>query len=122
MLKCSLYHNHAGCQQLFLGGVMTLARTAQRRDANEPEIVDALVALGCSVDRVPGGDGRMDLLIGFKGHDIKMEIKMPGEKLNPKQKTYHAEWKGSPIYLAHTAGEAIAIVCQVAKRRLVECP
>ncbi len=89
---------------------MTLSRMAQKRDANEPAIVDALEAIGCTVDRLPGGDGRMDLLVGRHGHDVKIEVKMPGEQLSVKQKRYHAEWKGAPIHVVSDVGTAVAIM------------
>lgn len=91
---------------------MTLARTAQKRDANEPEIVDALVALGCSVDRLPGGDGRPDLLVGDEGCDTKMEVKVPGKKLSGVQWEYHESWKGAPIHVVFTPEEACYIIEQ----------
>jgi hypothetical protein len=93
---------------------MTLSRIAQKRDANEPKIVDVLEALGCSVDRLPGGDGRMDLLVGDNWcgyrYDFKVEVKMPGEQLNPKQRQYHADWVGAPIHVVWTEADIIAVL------------
>jgi hypothetical protein len=94
---------------------------AQKRDANEPEIVDAMQAMGATVDRLPGGDGRPDLLVGFRGHTILIEVKVPGEKLNVLQKRFHAEWQGSPIHVVFRTSEAIAILHLYA-RRIVPCP
>ncbi len=96
---------------------MTINRIAAKRDANEPAIVDLLVLHGASVDRIPGGDGRMDLLVGYKGQDTKMEVKMPGETLNPKQKTYHRDWKGAPIHVVFNPQEALYIITEKHKRR-----
>lgn len=91
---------------------MTINRQAAKRDENEPDVVDALVLLGCSVDRVPGGEGRPDLIVGDDGEDTRMEVKMPGKTLNPKQKTYHREWKGAPIHVVFTPAEAVYIIEQ----------
>lgn len=99
---------------------MSVNRYSAKRDANEPEIIDALEAIGCSVDRTPGGEGRPDLIVGFRGSDVRIEIKMPGEKLNVIQRRYHSEWKGAPIHVAYSIAEAIAIVTTVAKRK--PCP
>ncbi len=96
---------------------MTLARTAQKRDANESTIVNFLMQHGCSVDVLPGGEGRMDLLVGDGGEDIKMEVKMPGKTLNPKQKKYHSDWKGAPIHVVFTPDQALYIVTELRKRR-----
>lgn len=96
---------------------MTINRQAAKRDENEPAIVTALEALGCSVDRVPGGNGRQDLLVGDDGDDTKMEVKMPGKTLNPAQKKYHREWKGMPIHVVFTPAEAVYIIEQKRLRR-----
>jgi hypothetical protein len=99
---------------------MSSVRRDQKRDANEPEIVDALEAVGCTVDRLPGGSGRPDLLVGHDGMDTKMEVKMPGEKMNSLQKTYHETWKGAPIHLVFNVGEALEIVAWKRKNRRVK--
>lgn len=85
---------------------------AQKRDANEPEIIAALEAAGCTVDQLPGGSGRPDLLVGDPQTRLPllMEVKMPLKAtLNPLQKKYHA-WSGAKIYLVTTPGVAIEII------------
>lgn len=42
---------------------------AESRDENEPQIVAALRAAGCSVEPLPGGGGRIDLLVGCKSDE-----------------------------------------------------
>lgn len=90
---------------------------AQKRDANEPELVDTLEALGCTVDRLPGGGGRPDLLVGFRGHTILIEVKVPGEELNRLQKRFHADWKGAPIHVAFSVQQIIEIVHHYRRRQ-----
>lgn len=90
---------------------------AQKRDANEPELVDTLEALGCTVDRLPGGAGRPDLLVGFRGHTILIEVKVPGEELNALQKKFHREWRGGPIHVAFTVQQIIEIIHAYSKRK-----
>lgn len=51
---------------------MSLARQAKRRDANEPEVVEALEACGAYVIRL---DVPCDLLVGFRGKFFALEIK-----------------------------------------------
>lgn len=88
---------------------MSLSRVNQKRDTNEPEIVAALEAAGCSVDRLPGGEGRPDLLVGYRLNNFLIEVKMPGKLLSPKQKAYHANHQGR-IHLIRTAEQALCLL------------
>jgi hypothetical protein len=69
---------------------------AAKVDANAPELVESLRAMGYSVDVLPGGNGRPDLLVGVpaSGANVLLEVKQPGGKLNPLQVKWHREWKG----------------------------
>lgn len=51
---------------------MSLLRRAKRRDANEPEIVRALEAVGAYVKRM---DQPVDLLVGFRSRWVWLEVK-----------------------------------------------
>jgi hypothetical protein len=85
---------------------------AQKRDANEPAIISKLDSMGCSVDALPGGNGRPDLLVGdpVTGLAILMEVKVPLKpKLNPLQKQYHADCRAR-IHLVTTPETAEDIV------------
>lgn len=86
----------------------------QKRDANERGIIDALEACYCTVDQLPGGNGRPDLLVGdnISGANILLEVKMPGkEKLNPLQKKWHGWYKGR-AHLVSDVKTAVDIVAQ----------
>lgn len=86
-----------------------MGRIAAKIDANQPEIVAALRAVGCTVQSLAEvGDGCPDLLVGIKGVWFLLEVKMPGETLNPRQKRWHAEAHGR-THLVRTADEALAI-------------
>lgn len=87
-------------------------RRASKRDANEPEIVDALEAMGCGVAKIDSDDGFPDLVVWFKDRHTLIEVKMPGELLTTRQKQFHAAWPGR-IHIAHSAGEAIQIVAKL---------
>lgn len=86
-----------------------------RVDANQPEIVKALRAYGCSVQHLHTvGTGVPDLLIGHP-HSYRLgllEVK-DGEKspsrreLTPEQVTFFAEWEGYPIGLATDVDSAL---------------
>lgn len=83
-------------------------RHAAKRDANEGEIVDCLRKLGCKVDRI-SGTGVPDLLVGYRGHNLLMEVKMPGKKLRPAQEEWHSEWRGQKA-VVETIDDAAAVI------------
>ena len=62
---------------------MTIHRRAARRDSNEVEIVRALIAAGASVTHLSGVDGLPDLLVGYQGRTVLLEVK----HLSPTGKT-----------------------------------
>ena len=96
---------------------MTLNRYARKRDANEAEIVAALEAAGCSVLRVDP----VDLIVGRRYKDFTggfgfwrdtnflLEVKLPGAKLNKRQKALHESWRGQ-IAVVETVEQALVAV------------
>lgn len=87
---------------------------AQQRDSNEPDIIAALEAIGASVEQLPGGNGRPDLLVGYRGVNHLLEVKDPNadsdkRRLNAWQKKWHAGWKGK-CHLVETVDQAFLIV------------
>ena len=81
-------------------------RRAARVDANQAEIVDALRSVGAAVQSLAAvGRGVPDLLVGFRGKLYLLEVKMPGEKLTPRELTWHTFWAGyaSIVYSAEDA-------------------
>jgi len=85
---------------------MSLNRYAKRRDENEPEIIDALEAIGCTV--VPL-DQPVDLLCGRGGRNILLEVKMPKGRNTRNQTDFFAEWQGQ-VRVVRTPEEAIEAV------------
>lgn len=90
-------------------------RTAAKTDANQPLIVSALRMIGCSVQILAKvGEGVPDLLVGFGGINILMEVK-DGEKppsarkLTPDQIKWHGEWRGQ-VQVVYDADHAIRVV------------
>jgi hypothetical protein len=98
---------------------------SKRRDANEIVIVEALRAIGCSVQQLDQGGGVPDLLVGRAGVTLLMEVKNPdnnkgaapgGERrkgrgqLTPDQVKWFAAWRGSAIAEVVNVEEAIAAV------------
>ncbi|MCP4256754.1 MAG: hypothetical protein GY774_04405 [Planctomycetes bacterium] len=81
---------------------------AKKRDANEPEIVEALEKIGASVERLD----LFDLLVGYKGRTYMMEVKNPlgKNKLTESQIELMKTWKGSPLHIVRDAETAIDIL------------
>jgi hypothetical protein len=83
---------------------------ALNRDANEKEIVAHGREIGATIivhdpERRNGKGGEPDLVVGFCGKTILMEIKKPGEELNGKQRKFHADWNGSRIEVVRSCLE-----------------
>ena len=79
-----------------------------RVDANQKSIVAALRKIGARVlhlHRV--GGGCPDLLACYRGRNVLLEVKLPGEKPNAKQIAFHAEW-GGELHIVQSPQEAIA--------------
>lgn len=94
---------------------------ARARDANEREIVQALRAIGCSVTPLDG-TGVPDLLVGWLGRTVLLEVKRADVKrttrgdrtdargLLKSQQMWWNKWRGAPPILVRTPEEAIAAV------------
>ena len=82
-------------------------RRAARRDANEREIIDALLAAGCDVLQCD----EIDLLVGRAGLTFCLECKMPDKRddLRDTQIRLVRDWRGHYAVVT-TAAEALAAV------------
>jgi hypothetical protein len=82
-------------------------------DDNQNEIVDALRAIGATVRVVTQGGGLPDLLVGFRGQTVLMEVK-DGKKppsaraLTPAEQKFFDEWRGGLLIVVNSVDEAIA--------------
>ena len=75
-----------------------LMRRAAKRDDNEGEIVAALRKAGAVVRFITQGDGLPDLLVGFQGRTILMEVKdgakVPSQRrLTDDEQKFFDSWK-----------------------------
>jgi hypothetical protein len=87
-----------------------MARRAAKVDANQEPIVDALRAMGYSVTSLAKvGNGCPDIVCGAHGHNVLIEIKVPGETLNAPQKKWHREWTGK-AHVVYSFAEALMVV------------
>jgi len=86
-------------------------RATGRKDANQGDIVKALEAIGCTVKvmHVP-----CDLLVGYRGRNILLEVKDGNKPPSARKQTedqviFQAEWRGQ-YAVVKTVDEAIAAV------------
>ena len=92
-----------------------MGRTAARIDENQPEIVKALRQVGCTVQSLAGvGNGCPDLLVGFRGQNMLMEVKdgdkkPSARKLTDDQEEWHNDWFGS-VFVVESVPEAMIIL------------
>lgn len=92
-----------------------MTRYAARVDANQTQIVSALRAAGATVQLLSAvGQGCPDLLVGYQGNNILMEIKdgkkSPSDrKLTSDQIVWHSEWKGV-VFLVTSVDEALQLL------------
>ena len=95
-------------------------RRDARRDDNHAEVVQALRQIGCTVqDLAAVGCGCPDILVGYRGKNMALEIK-DGTKppsartLTPEQVVWHHEWRGQVVVVT-SREEAIRAVTEVQK-------
>ena len=89
-----------------------------RRDANHREIVQALHEAGATVlDLAAVGGGAPDLLVGYSGSNVLLEVKNPERKGGrnnnartvEKQTEFRAAWRG-PVYVVESIAAALAAI------------
>lgn len=85
-----------------------ILRRNPRRDQNEREIVQALELAGATVVRLSAGD-IPDLLVGFMGVNLLMEVKSAKGKLRPGQEKFFEDWCGNAC-VVRTVDEALAAI------------
>jgi Holliday junction resolvase len=89
-------------------------RRAAKIDRNQPEIVAALRAIGADVVSLAAvGSGVPDLLVGFQGQTVLIEVKDGSKPKSARQLTddqieWHAAWRGGRCVVASNVTEALA--------------
>ncbi len=87
----------------------------KRVDQNQPVIVQALRAVGATVQPLHTvGRGCPDLLVGFRGANFVLEVKNPTQRpsdrrLTPDEQAWHEGWRGQKA-IVETAGEALSAI------------
>jgi len=88
---------------------------AKRTDHNQASIVAALRSVGASVQTLHEvGHGCPDLLVGYKGENLLIEVKNPAQKpsdrrLTVDEKSWHESWRGH-VVVVETVKEALAVI------------
>ena len=91
-------------------------RRAAKVDANQTQVVEALRAAGATVQSLAAvGQGVPDLLVGFQGQTILMEVKdgrkPPSERrLTEDQLKWHGEWRGGPLAVVDGVDAALRVL------------
>lgn len=93
-------------------------RVRARKDENHIAIVKNFRQLGATVlDTAQLGNGAPDILIGYKGHNVAIEIKdgskVPSQrKLTPDEVKFHDEWQGW-IEIVYSVDDVINLVNRI---------
>ena len=91
-------------------------RRAAKIDSNQIQIVSALRAAGASVQSLAAvGKGVPDLLVGYKGKTLLMEIKdgrkpPSAQRLTEDQLTWHGAWKGGLLAVVDGPEAALRMI------------
>lgn len=90
-------------------------RRAARVDENQGLIVKALRACGATVRVISQGDGIPDLLVGYRGHTILMEVKDGNKPPSARQLTsaeqiFFDQWTGGKLFIVNSVEEALAVL------------
>src|SRR3977135_1918743 len=86
-------------------------RRAARTDNNQHELIEALKKIGarCYYIKEP-----VDLVVGFRGRTLLLEVKGEGKQLTKAQEEFIKTWPGE-IHVCHDITEAINAVVNGAR-------
>jgi len=91
-----------------------------RVDANQGQIVEIARDMGASVaDTHMVKDGFPDLVVGWRGHNLLVEVKSPVGRMTKDQLVWQDNWRG-PVHIVRSAAEMVellsAICCKCGER------
>jgi len=98
-------------------------RLRSRTDKNQGEVVKTFRALGCSVQHLHTvGKGCPDILIGYRGINLLVEIKdgslIPSaKKLTLDEQGWHERWLGQ-VCIVDSSDSAIDLIKRVGAQRI----
>lgn len=86
-------------------------RHARRVDKNQEAIVKVFRGCGASVEVLSDvGRGVPDLLVGFRGITLLVEVKSEKGKLTVEQRNWNVAWSGSTPIIVRSIDDALAIM------------
>jgi hypothetical protein len=86
-------------------------RRAAKVDNTQRDIVDALRAVGASVQLLHTvGGGCPDAIVGWQGRDIWMEFKTATHRLRSTQQAWVKRHRGSMVHVVCTPEEALEVL------------
>lgn len=91
-------------------------RRAAKIDANQTQVVEALRAAGATVQSLAAvGQGVPDLLVGFRGQTVLLEVKdgrkPPSERrLTEDQLKWHGAWRGGALAVVDGPDSALRVL------------
>lgn len=91
-------------------------RRAAKVDANQEQVVQALRAAGATVQSLAGvGVGVPDLLVGYQGKTILLEVKdghkpPSARRLTEDQLKWHGAWRGGPLAVVDGVDAALRVL------------
>jgi len=94
---------------------MAEMRRAARTDDNQAKVVAALKQAGASIQHLHRvGGGCPDLLVGFRGVNVLIEVKdgnkpPSAQKLSPSQEAWHRDWRGD-VFVVNSPEAALAVI------------
>ena len=99
----------------------------RRADGNQRDLIDYLQAKGATVVTLPEGQGRPDLLVGYRHVTALAETKMPAgpkggvshRKLSKRQEIWWRAWNGDTPWLIRDQGDCdqmLAYLVAVSKK------
>lgn len=88
---------------------MSIHRRAAKRDGNEPEIIEALKAVGATVYPI-SAKGVPDLLVGFRGATYLLETKARRGTLTNEQKYFFETWDGTEAVIVRNVDDALKAI------------
>ena len=91
-------------------------RRAAKTDANQDQVVEALRVAGATVQSLAAvGQGVPDLLVGFQGKTLLMEVKdgrkpPSARRLTEDQLKWHGAWRGGPVAIVDGPDAALRML------------
>lgn len=81
-------------------------RRRAKIDSTQREIVDYLRKAGASVAHIHTVPGLPDLICGYAGRDVLVEVKGPRTAVQPHQAKFRDDWRGRRPWVVRSVEDA----------------